>query len=75
MSEFLKALKLRARNYAFWVSLIALVPILSQCLGITNLPDDYANTLNSVLALLVAAGVVNNPTTSTKGFLDDSSEC
>ena len=71
MSKFIKALKLRANNYGFWASLIALLPILCQVLGYTKLPADYANTLNGFLAFFVAAGIISNPTTQSKGYLDD----
>lgn len=71
MGKFLEALKVRARNYGFWTSLIALVPMICQVVGYTKLPDDYANIINAFLAFLVAAGIVNNPTTDAKGFLDD----
>lgn len=75
MSNFLKALKLRTKNYAFWTSLIALVPILCQTTGIFELPENYANIVNSFLVFLVAAGIVNNPiTTTTNGYLDDKDE-
>lgn len=72
MSKFLKALRVRAKNYGFWVSLIALLPVASQVLGIADLPVDIATKLNTFLTFLVAAGIISNPTTVSHGFLDDN---
>lgn len=72
MSAFLKALKLRTKNYGFWVSLIALVPVVAQITGLTSLPKDYSAVCNVLLTFLVAAGLVNNPTTDNPGFKDDA---
>lgn len=67
----LEAIKKRVKNYGFWVSIIALIPMVCQVLGITSLPKDYAASCNAVLAFLVAAGILSDPTTDNKGFLDD----
>lgn len=64
----------RFRNYGFWVSLAALIPMACQLLGITHMPDNYNDIVNAGLTLLVAAGIVSNPTTSNKGFVDDKSK-
>lgn len=65
----------RMSNYAFWTSLFALIPIACQTLGIFTLPDEFATLCNAFLAFLVAAGLVNNPTTNAKWFYDDHSNC
>lgn len=61
----------RFKNYAFWTSLLALIPLIGQMFDLFVLPAEYANLCNSLLAFLVAAGIVNNPTTDSKWFLDD----
>ena len=63
----------RVRNYGFWTSLFALIPFAYQVFGgELALPDNYVPITNAILALLLAAGVCNNPTTENKGFLDDN---
>lgn len=65
-------LKERAKNYGFWVAILALVPIFLQIFSDYKLPlGEYANVVNAVLGLLVACGVCSNPTTESKWFLDD----
>nr|DAW58294.1 MAG TPA: holin [Caudoviricetes sp.] len=64
-------LKSRLTNYAFWTSLLALIPLVGQMLGLFELPAEYADLSNAILSFLVAAGIVNNPTTQAKWFLDD----
>ena len=73
-SKFAKSLENRLKNYGFWTSAISLVPIVCQMAGITDLPKDYAVTLNTILVFLVSAGLVNNPDTQNKGFFDDKKD-
>ncbi|MGL5765757.1 MAG: holin [Sarcina sp.] len=61
----------RLKNYGLWVSVFALVPMLLQGAGVNILPDNYQTIVTVVLGILVTAGILNNPTTSNKGFLDD----
>lgn len=61
----------RVKNYGFWVSLAALIPIACQVFGITHMPNNYGDIVNAILTLLIAAGIVSNPTTQTKGYKDD----
>ena len=60
----------RYKNYGLWASLFALVGILVRIKYPQYLGDwtDFASVL---LTGLVAGGVVSNPTTQNKGFLDD----
>lgn len=39
--------------------------------GLNILPDNYSEITNAVLGILVLAGILNNPTTENKGYLDD----
>lgn len=56
--------KLRLQRKSFWVALIGLVAILSQQLGIKFLPDNVAEITNTILAIGVLVGIINDPTTA-----------
>lgn len=56
--------KLRLQRKSFWVALIGLVAILSQQLGIKFLPDNAADITNTILAIGVLVGIINDPTTA-----------
>lgn len=56
--------KLRLQRKSFWVALIGLVAILSQQLGIKFLPDNVADITNTILAIGVLVGIINDPTTA-----------
>lgn len=72
LSKILKSIKGRASNYGFWVSLFALIPLATECLGATSIiPSNYQEITTLFLSLLVALGVTNNPTTKSKWYLDD----
>lgn len=61
----------RLKNYGLWVSVIALIPMILELFGVDVMPEKFAELGNGILAVLVMAGIINNPTTETKGFLDD----
>ncbi|MGL4850522.1 MAG: holin [Clostridium sp.] len=61
----------RFKNYGLWVSVAALVPMVLKGFGVDVLPENYNEIITSVLGILVMAGILSNPTTSNKGFLDD----
>ncbi|SHI89277.1 Uncharacterized membrane protein [Clostridium cavendishii DSM 21758] len=61
----------RFKNYGLWVAIFALIPMVLQGFGVNILPDNYKEIVNAVLGILVMAGILNNPTTENKGFLDD----
>ncbi|MGL4761301.1 MAG: holin [Sarcina sp.] len=61
----------RLKNYGLWVSVFALVPMLLEGVGVEILPNNYQMITTAVLGILVTAGILNNPTTANKGFLDD----
>lgn len=56
--------KLRLQRKSFWVALIGLVAILSQQLGIKFLPNNVADITNTILAIGVLVGIINDPTTA-----------
>lgn len=60
-------LKLRLQHKSFWVALVGLVFLLSQQLGVKIFPDNIADITNTVLAIGVLVGVINDPTTAGLG--------
>lgn len=65
----------RFRNYALWVAIFALVALLPDTLGTYDinliLPGNYGKLVEVILSILVLAGIINNPTTERKDWLDD----
>lgn len=65
----------RFRNYALWVAIFALVALLPDTFGTYDinliLPDNYGVLVEAILSILVLAGIINNPTTERKDWLDD----
>ena len=66
MSDF----ESRLRNYGLWVSIFAFVPMVLQAFGI-KMFSSYNDIVNSFLGILVLLGLINNPTTLAKWYLDD----
>lgn len=60
-------LKLRLQHKSFWVALIGLVVLLTQQLGVKIFPDNIADITNTILAIGVLVGVINDPTTAGLG--------
>ncbi|WP_291651303.1 phage holin [Clostridium sp.] len=61
----------RFKNYGLWVSILALIPMILSAFGIDVVPEEYQAITNTILSILVALGIVSNPTTQTKWFNDD----
>jgi uncharacterized membrane protein len=61
----------RFKNYGLWVSIFALVPMVLEACNVRILPANYDTIVNTLLGILVVAGILNNPTTENKGYLDD----
>lgn len=60
----------RLRNYGLRVAIAALIPLVLSSFGINIIPN-YEEIVNSVLAILVIAGILSNPTTTANWFKDD----
>ena len=58
----------RLRNKAFWVALASAIVLLAQQLGLSIFPNNIADIINTVLAILTIAGVIIDP--STPGVTD-----
>lgn len=67
-------MKDRLRNYGLWVSVIALIPMILELFGVDVMPEQFEQVGMGILSVLVMAGILNNPTTSSKWFLDDKKE-
>lgn len=63
----------RWRNYGLWVSIAAFIPLLLSSFGIHLVPN-YQELVNAVLAILVTAGIISNPTTQARWFHDDQAD-
>ena len=61
----------RFKNYGLWVSILALIPMILSAFGVHIVPEEYQTITNTILSILVALGIVNNPTNQAKWFNDD----
>lgn len=62
----------RFKNYGLWLAIGAFIPMLLEAFGVKILPANYDELFKALLAILVLAGIINDPNTeSTKGFGDD----
>lgn len=65
-------IKQRIRNYGLWVSFASLVLLVLQLFGVQVDVGKYNSLVNAALTVLVGLGIVNDPTTETKGYGDDA---
>lgn len=61
----------RLKNYGFWASTLAFIPMVMKSLGVDVVPDQYNELINAILTILVFLGIISNPTTQNKGYMDD----
>lgn len=64
----------RFKNYGLWVSVMALIPMILSAFGVALVPEEYQSIVNTVLSILVALGIISNPTTNCKWYVDDNSK-
>jgi uncharacterized membrane protein len=64
----------RFKNYGLWVAIIAFIPMLLKGFNIDILPANFDSIGTSLLGILVLLGIINNPQTDNKGFLDDKKD-
>jgi uncharacterized membrane protein len=64
-------IKSRLRNKGLWVSVAALILLMVRALGYQVDEGQYNQIIDLILGILVAAGILNNPTTENSGFHDD----
>lgn len=65
-----KFMKNRMKNKYLWTGLIALLVNMSLS-GFIELPDNFENTANAVLNILITLGIFNNPSTESQSILVD----
>lgn len=64
----------RWRNYGLWLSIAAFIPLLLSSFGINIVPENYQEIINAFLGILVMAGIINDPNTAARWFLDDTNK-
>ena len=67
MKEFYKKIAPRFKSWALWISIAALVVFCVKEFGGVDISDTVDGFMNVLLPVLVAFGIVNNPT-ERKGF-------
>lgn len=55
------------RNKYFWISVASLVVLVAQQFGLTCIPDNFEDFVNSVATILVGMGILNNNATDGLG--------
>jgi phi LC3 family holin len=63
--------KSRLQNYGFWIGVVALLLLLLQRFGVEFVADSFQGLVDIILGILVLLGIINDPTTTKKGFGDD----
>lgn len=61
----------RFKNYGLWISILALIPMILSAFGVKVVPEEYQAITNTILSILVALGIISNPTTESKWYIDD----
>lgn len=64
----------RFKNYGLWVSVLALIPMILSSFGVKVVPEEYQAISNTILSILVALGIISNPTTQRKWYSDDKDD-
>lgn len=62
----------RFKNYGLWLSIFAFIPLLLKGFGVDILPANYSEIVTGFLGILVMAGILNDPNTEEKWYLDDN---
>ncbi|MFC7440357.1 phage holin [Laceyella putida] len=63
----------RLGNWGFIASSVAFAALVARLFGVEFVGEDVQTTVDVVLSILVALGLINDPTTNNKGYLDDPS--
>jgi uncharacterized membrane protein len=68
-------MKNRIQNYGLWLAIFAFIPMVVEALTTYEifvlLPGNYPQLYGAFLAILVIAGILNDPTTDDHGFKDE----
>lgn len=66
--------KNRFKNYGFWIAVASLLLLtLDHQFDINFVKEEYSALSNGILTILTLIGIINNPTTNSRGFCDDQS--
>lgn len=64
----------RWRNYGLWVAILSWILTVFFMTGVITAPEQYEQIEKVAIAflnILVFAGILSNPVTDNKGFMDD----
>ena len=56
--------RVRLRNKTFWLTLVPLLVLLTQQIGLNWVPEILESIFGTIMAILTAVGVINDPTTA-----------
>ena len=56
--------RVRLRNKTFWLTLIPLIVLLTQQLGLKWVPENWESIFGTIMAILTVVGIINDPTTA-----------
>ncbi|WP_050180675.1 holin [Domibacillus robiginosus] len=59
----------RFKNYGLWVAVASLAGMVLQDVGMITMPERYDAYVNTGLTILIAAGIINNPSNGN-GYKD-----
>ena len=62
--------RVRLRNKTFWLTLVPLLVLLTQQLGLNWVPENWESIFSTIMAILTVVGIINDPTTA--GITDSS---
>lgn len=67
-------MKDRLKNYGLWVAVFSLIALICESYGLNILPPNYDEITTAILGICVMLGIVNNPTTESRWYLDDKNK-
>ena len=56
--------RVRLRNKTFWMTLVPLLVLLTQQLGLNWVPENWESIFGTVMSILIVVGIINDPTTA-----------
>ena len=56
--------RVRLRTKTFWLTLVPLLVLLTQQLGLNWVPENWESIFGTVMSILIVVGIINDPTTA-----------
>lgn len=56
--------RVRLRNKTFWLTLVPLIVLLTQQLGLNWVPENWEPIFETIMSILIVVGIINDPTTA-----------